>query len=195
MKPGSRKAPAKGRVPVPCNEAERLAALRECAILDTDAEECFDDIARLAAYICATPIALVSLVDSSRLWFKAKVGFPLSELPRESTFCTQAILKPEPFIIEDASADKRFAKNPYVQFEPHVRFYAAVPLITPDGHALGVLCVMDHQPRTLTYEQHEALEVLARQTRTQIELRRNSNKLAELNRKLDREIEERKRAE
>jgi hypothetical protein len=116
-------------------------------------------------------------------------------LPRESTFCTQAILKPEPFIIEDASADKRFAKNPYVISEPHVRFYAAVPLITTDGHALGVLCVIDHQPRTLDTEQHEALQVLARQTMTQLELRRNSNTLAELNRKLDQEIVERKRAE
>jgi PAS domain S-box-containing protein len=195
VKQASKKALAKTKTPAPCDEAGRIAALRECAILDTEAEESFDDIVRLAAYICGTPIALVSLVDTSRLWFKAKVGFPLDELPRESTFCTQAILKPEPFIIEDASADKRFAKNPYVMSEPHVRFYAAVPLVTPDGHALGVLCVIDHQPRTLDDEQHEALEVLARQTMTQIELRRNSNSLAELNRKLDREIEERKRAE
>ena len=169
--------------------------LRECGILDTDAEESFDDIVRLAAYICQTPIALVSLVDTSRLFFKAKVGFAASELPRESTFCTQAILKPESFIIEDALADKRFAKNPYVISDPHIRFYAAVPLITPDGHALGVLCVIDHMPRTLDEEQHEALRVLARQTMTQIQQRRNSNSLAELNRKLDREIEERKRAE
>ena len=195
MKQASRKALAKAKAPVHCNEAERIAALRECAILDTEPEECFDDIARLAAYICRTPIALVSLVDTSRLFFKARVGFDASELPRESTFCTQAILKPEPFIIRDASADKRFAKNPYVISEPHVRFYAAVPIITPDGHALGVLCVIDHQPRTLDPEQHEALEVLARQTMTQLELRRNSNTLAELNRKLDLEIKERKRAE
>ncbi|HYP01692.1 MAG TPA: histidine kinase dimerization/phospho-acceptor domain-containing protein, partial [Pyrinomonadaceae bacterium] len=182
-------------MPVPCNEAERIAALRECAILDTGAEESFDDIVRLAAYICRTPIALISLVDTSRLYFKAKVGFDASELPRESTFCTQAILKPEPFIIEDAAADKRFAKNPYVVSDPHVRFYTAVPLITGDGHALGVLCVIDHVPRSLDAEQHEALHVLARQTMTQIQLRRNSNTLAELNRKLDREIAERERAE
>jgi PAS domain S-box-containing protein len=195
VKQASKKALAKKKLPVPCDEAARIAALRECGILDTAAEESFDDIVRLAAYICGTPIALVSLVDTSRLWFKAKVGFPLSELPRESTFCTQAILKPEPFIIEDASADKRFAKNPYVVSDPHVRFYAAVPLVTPDGHALGVLCVIDHQPRTLDDEQHEALQVLARQTMTQLQLRRNSNSLAELNRKLDSEIAERKRAE
>jgi PAS domain S-box-containing protein len=195
VKQASKKALAKVKVPVSCDEAGRIAALRECAILDTGAEESFDDIVRLAAYICQTPIALISLVDTSRLFFKAKVGFEASELPRESTFCTQAILKPEPFIIEDASADKRFAKNPYVISEPHVRFYAAVPLITTDGHALGVLCVIDHQPRTLATEQHEALQVLARQTMTQLELRRNSNTLAELNRKLDQEIVERKRAE
>jgi PAS domain S-box-containing protein len=188
MKQASKKAPAKRKVPVPCNEAERLAALHACAILDTEPEECFDDIARLAAYVCGTPIALVSLVDAARLWFKAKVGFDASELPRESTFCTQAILKPEPFVIENASADKRFAKNPYVISDPHVRFYAAVPLVTPDGHALGVLCVIDHVPRTLEDEQHEALNVLARQTMTQIQLRRNSNALAELNQKLDREM-------
>jgi PAS domain S-box-containing protein len=195
MKQASKKAPAKSKVPVPCDEAERIAALHECAILDTEAEDSFDGIARLAAYICETPIALVSLVDASRLWFKAKVGFDASELPRQSTFCTQAILKPEPFVIEDAAADKRFAKNPYVVHAPHVRFYAAVPLVTPEGHALGVLCVIDHVPRTLKDEQREALHVLARQTMTQLELRRNSNTLAELNRKLDREIAERTRAE
>ncbi|HEX9918559.1 MAG TPA: ATP-binding protein [Pyrinomonadaceae bacterium] len=180
---------------VPCNEAERIAVLHEYAILDTDPEECFDDIARLAAYICGTPIALVSLVDRKRLWFKATVGFPARELPRESTFCTQAILQPEAFIIKDAAADKRFAKNPYVVSPPHVRFYAAVPLVTRDGHALGVLCVIDHVPRTLDDEQHEALQVLARQTMTQIELRRNSNALTELNRRLDCEMAERRRAE
>jgi len=195
MKQASKKAPAKRKVPVPCDEAERLAALHACAILDTEPEESFDDIARLAAYVCGTPIALVSLVDASRLWFKAKVGFDASELPRASTFCTQAILKPETFIIEDAKADKRFAKSPYVISDPHVRFYAAAPLITPDGHALGVLCVIDYVPRTLDDEQHEALRVLARQTMTQLQLRRNSNSLAELNQKLDREMVVRARAE
>jgi PAS domain S-box-containing protein len=195
VKQASKKAPAKLKLPAPCSEEERIAALHECAILDTDPEESFDDIARLAAYICATPIALVSLVDANRLWFKAKVGFAASELPRESTFCAQAILKPEPFIIEDASTDKRFAKNPYVISDPHVRFYAAVPLVTPDGHALGVLCVIDNVSRTLKDEQREALQVLARQAMTQIQLRRNSNALAVLNQKLDREIAGRTRVE
>jgi len=173
----------------------RLAALRDCAILDTAAEESFDDIARLASYICATPIALVSLVDAARLWFKAKVGLAISELPRESTFCTQAILKPELFIIEDALLDKRFAKNPYVTSAPHVRFYAAAPIVTPEGHVLGLLCVIDQVPRTLDDEQQEALRVLARQTVTQLQLRRNANALTELNQKLDREIAVSARAE
>jgi PAS domain S-box-containing protein len=195
MKQASKKAPAKLKAPLPCNEAERIAALRECGILDTEPEESFDDIARLAAYICGTPIALVSLVDTGRLWFKAKVGFAVSELPRESSFCAQAILKSEPYVIEDAFQDKRFAKNPYVISDPHVRFYAAVPLVTHDGHALGVLCVIDRVPRTLDEEQQEALSVLARQAMTQIQLRRNSNTLAELNQKLDREIAERTRVE
>ena len=195
MKQASKKALAKTKTSVPCDEAERIAALRECGILDTGAEESFDDIVRLAAYICQTPIALVSLVDSSRLFFKAKIGFDASELPRESTFCTQAILKPESFIIKDALRDKRFAKNPYVIADPHVRFYAAVPLITTDGYALGVLCVIDHIPRTLDDKQHEALRVLARQTMTQLQLRRNSNALAEVNQKLDREIAVRALAE
>ncbi|HEV2801174.1 MAG TPA: ATP-binding protein [Pyrinomonadaceae bacterium] len=176
-------------------EAERLAALHEYAILDTDAEESFDDIARLAAYICRTPIALVSLVDENRLWFKAKVGIEFKELPRESTFCAQAINNPELFIIEDARLDQRFADNPYVLSEPYVRFYAAAPLITVDGHALGLLCVIDRVPRTLDEEQLEALRVLAHQTATQLELRRNSHTLSELNRKLERERTERERAE
>ena len=193
MKQVSKKASTK--TPVPRNEAGRLAALRECAILDTAAEESFDDIARLASYICRTPIALVSLVDAARLWFKAKVGLAFSELPRESTFCSQAILKPELFIIEDALVDKRFAKNPYVTSEPHVRFYAGAPLVTSDGHMLGTLCVIDHVPRTLDDEKKEALRVLARQTVTQLQLRRNSNALAELNQKLDREIAVSARAE
>jgi PAS domain S-box-containing protein len=195
MSQASKKAATKMKVFAPRKEAARLAALRECAILDTGGEACFDDITRLAAYICETPMALVSLVDADRLWFKAKVGLDYDEMPREFTFCTQAILKPELFIIEDALHDKRFADNPYVISEPYVRFYAAAPLVTPDGHALGLLCVIDQVPRTLDGEQKEALSVLARQIVTQLELRRNSHVLAELNQKLDCEIAERARAE
>jgi len=195
VKQASKKALTKTKAPIPHKEAERLAALRECAILDTAAEEIFDDITRLASYVCGTPIALVSLVDTSRLWFKAKVGMEVSELPRAATFCAQAILKPDLFIIEDALLDKRFAANPFVTSEPFVRFYAGAPLITSDGHALGTLCVIDRVPRTLSPEQQEALSLLARQTVTQLETRRNSKALAELNLKLDAEIAERGRAE
>jgi PAS domain S-box-containing protein len=176
-------------------EAERIAALHECAILDTDAESTFDDITRLASYICRTPIALVSLVDANRLWFKAKVGLEISQVAREATLCGQAIIEPELFIVSDTLLDKRFANSPLVVAEPHIRFYAGAQLITAEGHALGTLCVIDRIPRTLSDEQQEALRVLAHQASTQLELRRNSNILAELNRKLDREIAERARAE
>jgi PAS domain S-box-containing protein len=183
------------KAPVPRDEAERLAALNECAILDTAAEQVFNDFPRLASHICQTPIALVSFVDSARQWFKAKIGLEVNELPREVAFCAHAILKPELFIVNDTFQDARFARNPLVLSEPHIRFYAGAPLITSDGHALGTLCVIDRVPRQLNEEQKEALRVLARQTVTQLELRRNANSMAELYRKLDREIAERQRAE
>ena len=181
--------------PSPRNEAERLAALRECAVLDTPPEEIFEDIPRLASYICGTSIALVSLVDAARLWFKAKVGLAIDEVPREATLCAQAILKSELFIVNDTFQDERFATSPLVLSEPHIRFYAGAPLITSDGYALGTLCVIDRVPRELNDKQQEALRALARQTVTQLELRRNARALAEINQKLDREITERERAE
>jgi PAS domain S-box-containing protein len=183
------------KAPLPRNEAERLAALSECAILDTVAEKDFDDFTNLASYICQTPIALVGFIDAARQWFKAEVGFKVSELPREVAFCAYAILKPDLFIVNDTFLDKRFARNPLVVSEPYIRFYAAAPLITSDGHALGTLCVIDRVPRQLDDQQKEALRVLARQTVTQLELRRNANVMGELYRKLDREIAERARAE
>jgi PAS domain S-box-containing protein len=183
------------KVPVPPNEAERLAALSQCEILDTAAEKIFDDFPNLASHICQTPIALVSFVDAARQWFKAKIGIDASQFPREVAFCAHAILKPDIFIINDTFADKRFAKNPLVLSEPHIRFYAGVPLVTSDGHALGTLCVIDRVPRQLSVEQQEALRVLARLAVTQLELRRNANAMSELYRKLDLEIAERARAE
>jgi PAS domain S-box-containing protein len=183
------------KVPVPPNEVERLAALGACAILDTAAEKIFDDFPNLASYICQTPIALVSFVDAARQWFKAKIGINASEFPREVAFCAHAILKPDIFIVNDTFKDKRFAKNPLVLSEPHIRFYAGVPLITSDGHALGTLCVIDRVPRQLSVEQQDALRVLARLAVTQLELRRNANAMSELYRKLDLEIAERARAE
>jgi signal transduction histidine kinase/ActR/RegA family two-component response regulator len=163
---------------LPDNEAARLAALRDYQILDTDPEEAFDDLTRLATQICQTSIALISLVDECRQWFKSKVGLTATETPREVSFCNHALLQPEILIVSDALADQRFATNPLVTCEPHIRFYAGVPLLTPQGHVLGTLCVIDHVPRQLSPEQVEALQVLARQVIIQLELRRNLVELA-----------------
>ena len=174
--------------PVPNNEAGRLDALYQCAILDTGSEESFDSLTRLAAQICNTPMAMVSLVDADRQWFKSKVGVAVSEIPRDIAFCAHAILQPDMLVIPDALQDERFAHSPLVTSEPAVRFYAGVPLITGEGHALGTLCVNDRVPRELSESQREALRALARQVVILLELRR---KLAEL----AGAVEERKQAE
>ena len=165
--------------PQPANEAARLNALRQYAILDTAPEQGFDDLVRVASILCGTPISLMSLVDETRQWFKAKLGLAASATPREHAFCAHAILGNAALVVEDARADRRFADNPLVVGDPNIRFYAGAPLITPAGEALGTLCVIDQTPRQLSAEQVEGLEVLARQIVTQLELRRVTKALAD----------------
>lgn len=156
----------------PEHEAERLVTLRRYGVLDTPRETAFDDITSLAATLCQTPIALITLIDADRQWFKSAVGVTATETPRDISFCAHAILQPDLLIVADALADERFNTNPLVTGEPGIRFYAGAPLVTADGFALGALCVADHRPRDLTPAQLEALRALSRQTVAQLELRR-----------------------
>jgi len=167
--------------PVPPDEAQRLATLREYEVLDTLPEEAFDDLTLLAAHICQVPIALVSLVDEKRQWFKSRVGMEPSETPRDEAFCAHTILhKDEVLEINDARVDPRFAANPLVTGGPLVRFYAGAPLVAPDGHSLGALCGMDRVPRVLTRDQVSALQALSRGVVAQLELRRRTATLAKV---------------
>jgi diguanylate cyclase (GGDEF)-like protein len=159
--------------PTPPGEARRLEALRSYDVLDTEPEQVFDDLTQVAAVLCDTPIALVSLVDAQRQWFKARVGLDVTETPRELAFCAHAILEPSRvFTVTDAHEDSRFSGNPLVTADPLIRFYAGVPLVSADGQALGTLCVIDRKPRELGQQQEEALRALARQVVSQLELRR-----------------------
>jgi GAF domain-containing protein len=149
--------------PLPPDETGRLAALRRYEVLDTPPEEAFDDLTRLAAHICQTPIALICLIDETRQWFKSKVGLAATETPRNTSICAHAILHGDAGLqLSDTERDPRFAANPLVTGDPHVRSYAGIPLLSPEGHALGVLSVCDHVPRTLTPEQFAALRALSR---------------------------------
>lgn len=164
--------------PAPGNERQRLKVLWQYDVLDTVPEEVFDDLTELAARICGAPMATISLVDENRQWFKSRVGVRQQETARNISFCSHAITQSDLFVVPDATRDSRFANSPLVTDEPRVRFYAGAPLVTPDGHALGTLCVMDREPRELNQDQRQALRVLARHVVTQLELRRHARELA-----------------
>ncbi len=160
---------------LPPDEAERLAALRAYQVLDTGPEAGFDDLTALAAEVAATPIALVSLVDTDRQWFKSRLGLAACETGRDIAFCSHAILDDAPMIVPDTHADPRFHDNPLVTGEPHIRAYAGIPLVVPAGHRLGTLCVIDTRPRAFAPQQLASLQRLARQVVAQLELRRASD--------------------
>jgi len=164
--------------PYPDQEAERVEALRRYELLDTEPEAPFDELVQLAAQICQVPISLISLIDPLRQWFKAKTGVGVCQTSRDIAFCAHAILQRDLFEVPDALGDVRFATNPLVTGEPHIRFYAGVPLIDRDGHALGTLCVIDRVPKRLSAQQKQALMVLARQVVAQFELRLRDRQLA-----------------
>ncbi len=155
------------------DEAARLKSLYDYDILDTEAEKIFDDLTQLVAQICNMPISLISLVDSERQWFKSRVGLAPQQTSKDIAFCTHAIHQKKVFEVEDALHDERFFDNPLVTSTPNIRFYAGTPLISPEGHVIGTLCVIDDKPNKLTQDQRQALEVLGRSVISQMELRKN----------------------
>jgi diguanylate cyclase (GGDEF)-like protein/PAS domain S-box-containing protein len=187
------------KAPLPPNETQRLETLRGYDVLDTPPEPDFDDLTLLAAQICQVPIALISLVDENRQWFKSAIGVSATETSRDFAFCAHAILYSDEVLeVRDAQLDPRFADNPLVTADPHIRFYAGVPLVAPDGVALGTLCVIDRVPRVLSAAQQTALRALSRTVIAQLELRhtlaahrRAEEQLQSLNVSLDRKVEER----
>ncbi|HSI86878.1 MAG: PAS domain S-box protein [Candidatus Methylacidiphilales bacterium] len=168
----------------PPDEARRLEALWQFDLLDTEPEQAFDDLTALAAHVCEAPVALVTLVDKERQWFKSRQGFSLCQTHRDVSFCGHAILEKQMLLVPDAANDERFADNPLVAGEEHIRFYLGIPLTTHDGHALGALVVMDRVPRQLSQAQIQAMERLARQVMSQLTLRMQTRVLSERERLL-----------
>lgn len=174
--------------PLPANEAQRMERLRLYKVLDTPPESAFDSITRLAAAVLDVPIALISLIDEKRQWFKSRVGLGATETPREMAFCAHAIMKPDVFVVPDATKNDLFNRNPLVLDDPHIRFYAGAPLTTEDGLRLGTVCVIDRQPREITAKQEELLKDLSKLVVDELELRVAGRLAVE-------EIAERKRIE
>ena len=163
----------------PINEAARLRSLSEYRILGTKPEKAFDNITKMASAICQAPIALISLVDENRQWFKSKVGIKAHQTDRDISFCAHTILDSKPLVVEDALFDEKFCDNPLVQKEPHIRLYAGFPLKTDINHRIGTLCVIDRIPKSLTNSQYKVMEGLAEQATILLELRRRSLALME----------------
>jgi two-component system NtrC family sensor kinase len=166
-------------IPMPAPDRDRVAALQKYAILDTEPEQAFDDLTLLASFVCKTPIALISLVDEDRQWFKSKIGMDACQTSRDIAFCSVAIQQTEVMVVPDTLQDERFRNNPLVVSGPRIRFYAGAPLINEEGYALGTLCVVDRTPREFGADQKEALQALGRLVLAQLEFRRNLQLLKE----------------
>jgi len=173
--------------PVPADESARLEALRKLQLLDTLGEEAYDSITELIAEVLDMPIALISLVDEDRQWFKSKIGLDRQSTSREVAFCTYNILDDDMLIVEDALEDERFATNPLVLEDPNIRFYAGSPLHAPSGHRVGSLCVIDNKPRTLDSRQLRILEALGKQVDSLFKIRQISHELHQ-SRQLNRDL-------
>jgi len=172
--------------PIPANEKERLQNIKEYQILDSLPESEYDDITKLASVICRTPMSLITIIDENRQWFKSAFGINATETPREYAFCAHAILNPdEMLIVEDSRSDERFMGNPSVTGEPHIIFYAGVPLVSTEGFAWGTLCVADSQPKNLSTTEIEALKSLSRQVVKLLELRKAKILLESRNKSLE----------
>jgi GAF domain-containing protein len=167
------------KAPQPANEAKRLLALERYRILNTAPERAYDDVTELACYICNAPIAFMSFIDGARQWFKSKIGVDAEQTSRDVAFCSHTVLGQEMLVVPDALEDERFANGPLTRSEPFIRFYAGMPLVTPDGYSVGALCVADREPRRLSDRQEKTLRALARQVVQLMELRRVSFDLAE----------------
>lgn len=171
---------------IPSNETQRLKALKEYSILDTLPDKDYDDITQLASQICGTSISTISLIDEKRQWFQSKVGLGVDSTDRNISFCGHAIMEPDQiFTVKDSRLDERFQNNPLVLGDPHVIFYTGVPLVSPEGFALGTLCVIDDKPKELDEEQLKTLKALSNQVVTLFELRKNKMLLERLTNDLE----------